>query len=143
MPENPLDVAAVEADRQRIAESRASTLETQQAILDGIAAIQSARDAAQADVAVVDNLKAQADTLSAAITARLTTVAAFTPAATYDPAQLAAVKGEVVWLLKQLKTLTDATAEMYNWRRAVDQNAVLTDASLIGLARLAQGDAQA
>lgn len=135
--ENPYDVAALEADRQREAQRETLARDTSQALRDGIAAVEAAREQARADMAVADTLTAQADALSAAITNRLAAVAAFTPSPTYAPSDLTAVKGEIVWALKQLKTLADAQSGMFGWRRAVDQNAVLTDSSLIGLAHIA------
>jgi hypothetical protein len=135
--ENPYDVAALEADRQREAEREALARDTARTLRDGIAAVEAAREQARADIAVVDGLSAQATALSTQITNRIAAVSAFTPAATYSPAQLAAVRDELVWCLTQLRTLTDAQNGMYGWRRAVDRNAVLTDDSLIGLARIA------
>jgi hypothetical protein len=137
MAENPVDVAALEAGRQREAQRETEARDTARAIRDGIAAVEAAREQARADVAVVDGLTAQASALSSAIASRLAAVTAFTPSATYDPADLTRVKGEIVWALKQVRTLTDALGELYGWRRAVDRNAVLTDDSLIGLARIA------
>lgn len=138
MGENPVDVAALKAARDAARQAEQEQQDTQQQIAQGIAAIRAAQDQASADVAVADGLRAQAVALSATITKRAEQVAAFVPAPTYSPAQLAAVRDEIVWLLGQLKTLTDAQAGMYVWRRAVDENAVLTDAALLGLAWLSQ-----
>jgi hypothetical protein len=138
MAENPLDVAAVRAGVERLAHLESQERDTQQQIAEGISAIRDAMEQARADIVVVDNLRTQAAALSTQITNRIAAVSAFTPAATYSPAQLAAVRDEIVWCLTQLRTLTDAQNGMYGWRRAVDENAVLTDASLLGLAWLSQ-----
>jgi hypothetical protein len=93
---------------------------------------------ARADIVVVDNLRTQAAALSTQITNRIAALSAVTPSATYQPADLAYLRDQIVWCLTQLRTLTDAQNGMFGWRRAVDENAVLTDASLLGLAWLSQ-----
>lgn len=137
---NPDDLAALAADREAYALAEAETRGMSKEIRDGIEAIRQAQEAARADVATVDVLIAQAEALSAQIAARLALVEAFTPGATYRQADLAAIKGEVVGLLTRQGQLTEAQSRMFEWRRAVDQNAVLTDGALLGLAQLVVTD---
>ena len=46
----------------------------------------------------------------------------------------------MAWIEATLKTITDAMSAMYTYRKAVDDNAVLTDNALLWLAKQGSGD---
>lgn len=105
----------------------------------GIQIITTARDAAQADIATADSLRGQADALATVVQDRITAVAAFVPGATYRASDLVAIRSEVLSILDRQKTVIEALREMYQYRKAVDVNAVETDEALLWLARLVSG----
>jgi hypothetical protein len=125
------------ADREAADTSR---LNSKSALLSqlysGVAQIQSARDAANADIAAADSLNTQALTLSSQTQARITAVAGWTPSATYSQADINLIKSEISSILTRQKQILDAMADMYVYRKAVDQNALSTDDALLWLARL-------
>jgi hypothetical protein len=122
---------------QQAADDKRAALRQQ--LASGVTAILAARDAASADVAQADNLQAQANTLSQQTQARITAVSAFVPGTTYRQADILAIRDELVSILNRQKTITDAMAGMYAYRKNVDQNAMTTDNALLWLARLASG----
>lgn len=108
---------------------------------DGTAAIVTAKNAATADAGVAATAKTQAETLSGQVAARKTSVDASTPAATL--AYITAMRAEISYLLAQVKVIVDAVALLQAWRKAVDDNAVITDNALLWLAKQTTGDVTA
>lgn len=108
-----------------------------QQLVGGVQDIIAARDAAQADIATADALLAQANALVTQLDARLAAITAWTPSTTYKQSDLVAVKNEVLTILQRQKDITNAIGGLYAYRKANDQNAVMTDNSLLWLARLA------
>jgi hypothetical protein len=105
-------------------------------LASGIADITAARTAAQDDMAQADILKGQADALSNQIATHITQIQAFTPGATYNQAQMNAIRDAIIAVTQRQKSITDAMSAMYQYRKAVDQNAVTTDNAILWLARI-------
>lgn len=108
----------------------------------GLSAIQSAREAAEADVANAETLHTQALAIADELITLTGQVSAFTPAATYSAAQLTQVKTAMVGTLTRLTIVVQAMAEGYSYRRANNQDAVIAHRSLEYLARYLFGDVQ-
>lgn len=131
--ENADNLAAQETEE-------AQRVSLREQLAGGVADVQKAKDDAQADIAAADNLLAQANTLVGQIDARIAAITAWTPGTTYKQSDLVAVKNEILSILQRQKDITNAIGGIYSYRKSVDQNAVLTDNSLLWLARLASND---
>jgi hypothetical protein len=124
----------VEEIENELVNSERNILLTQ--LASGIADITAARTAAQDDIAQADILKGQADALSNQIATHITQIQAFAPGATYSQAQMNAIRDAIVAITQRQKSITDAMGSMYQYRKAVDQNAVTTDNAILWLARI-------
>lgn len=136
--QGPVDQVWVQRDKtpnevkdQQITDGRAQMLAD---LRNGINAIIAARTAAQNDIATATTLKSQADTLSGQIQTSATQWQASTPANTV--AYITALRDAVVLTAQRQKQIVDAMSAMYVYRKAVDENAVTTDNSLLWLARV-------
>lgn len=101
----------------------------------GIAALIAARDAAQADIAIAEAMRAAADTYGTQAQALAAT--AFTAAPTYSATQMQALADALKATANRQAVILDALASILAWRAAVDRNAVDTDTALIWLGQLA------
>jgi hypothetical protein len=130
-----MDEQALEAEQDRrrtVEDARAKLLAD---IAQGVAAIKGARDAAQGDIATAQNLRDQANALSAIVGTKRTQTAAWQPSPTYTPGDLVAIRDAVVDVLTRQQQIIDTLAGMLGYRVAVDRNAILTDDVLLWLAR--------
>jgi hypothetical protein len=121
-----LDATQVESTRQ--------TLMAQ--LTSGVNAIQDARDAAQNDTATADILRGQADALAGQITTHITQMQAFNPNASYSQAQMVAMRDAIIAIAQRQRQIAEAMSGMYQYRKAVNENAVTTDNALLWIARL-------
>ena len=111
----------------------------QDQLVAGVAVLAAAKANAQDDIPVAQGLRATAlDGKTAAQTQR-SQVAGFVPNATYRAADLAAVRDQLLTVLDRQAAILQALADIYQYRVAVDQNAVTTDNALLWIARLASG----
>lgn len=100
----------------------------------GVSAIVAARESAQSDIATAEGLRAQALTLSGQIQTDVTALQGASLAANTNG--MNTLRNAIVTVANRQKTIVDAMAAMYAYRKAVDENAVLTDNAILWLARL-------
>lgn len=105
-------------------------------VVAGLAALESAQTAAQGDVANAETLRTQALALADELLALTGQVTAFSPAATYSQAQMLQVRTALISTLTRVTVIVQAMAELYAYRRANDEVAVLAHQSLEFLARV-------
>ena len=137
-PYDDEEVAEAEA-RAAQAAHQAGLLALRTQLGEGVAGIREARQAAIDDRERALQLRATAVTAAASTLAQRQTVAAFTPAATYNAAQLGQVRNAIADALQRIEEVQRALADFYTYRAAVNTNAVTTDNALLWLARLASG----
>lgn len=138
-PMNPAERAWADAVNAAAA-AAAAKAQVQAQLSGGIAAMTAARAGAQGDVAVATSGKAAAVTLKAQLVAQRAGVAGFVPSVTYKASDIAAIQAQLVSILDTLTQLVQASADGFDYRAAVDNNAVLTDSALIGLAQIVSGE---
>lgn len=109
----------------------------------GVQRIVEAREAAEADVPVAEALRVQAEATKAAALGQKGQVDAFVPGATYRASDLAAIRSMLSQILDRQAQILEAIARDAAWRKAVDRNAVITDDSLLWLARQATASFEA
>lgn len=109
--------------------------ELRETVVGGLAALEAARVAAQADIANAETLRTQALALADELIALTGQVNAFTPAATYSQAQLGQVKAALASTLTRMTVIVQAMSESYGYRKANDQVAVTAHRSIEFLAR--------
>lgn len=109
--------------------------ELRETVVGGLAALASARQAAEGDMANATLLRTQALALADELIALTGQVSAFAPAATYSQAQLGQVRDAIVATLTKVTVIMQAMAESYSYRYANDQVAALAHRSLEFLAR--------
>lgn len=120
-------------DAFRWARRRAELRET---VVGGLAALASARTAAEGDVDTAETLRTQALALADELIAFTGQVVAFSPSATYDQAQMVQVRAALVSTLTRVTVIVQAMAELYAYRRANNQDAALAHRSLEFVARV-------
>jgi hypothetical protein len=125
------DKTPTEVQDEQIADGRAQMLAD---LRNGINAIIAARTAAQNDIATATTLKSQADTLSGQIQTSINQWQSSTPST--NIAYITALRDAIVLTAQRQKQIVDANAAMYVYRKAVNENAVTTDNSLLWLARV-------
>ncbi len=130
-------VPAERRDWLRWVRRRAELRET---VVGGLAALASARAAAEGDVSNAETLRTQALALADELITLTGQVTAFSPAATYSQAQMLQVRAALVSTLTRMTQLVQAMAELYAYRRANNQDAVLAHRSLEFVARYLFGD---
>lgn len=113
-----------------------ATAQLRKQLYDGVTALEQARADAQGDVATANGLNATALNLKTAATTQKGQVQAFIPKTTYTQSDLTAIRDAIATVIARQETIIQAMADMYVYRVAVDNNAVLTDNSIIWLARL-------
>lgn len=106
----------------------------------GIAGLVTARKAAKQDRAAAASVQTQAAALATQLGTRATADAAWVPKATYTAADLITIRGEIVYLLQTMKAVVEAVGSNAAWRKAVDDNAILTDNAILWLAKNAVDD---
>ena len=126
-------VPAERRDWLRWVRRRAELRET---VVGGLAALASARTAAEGDVDTAETLRTQALALAAELLTLTGQVTDFSPAATYSQAQLVQVRAALVSTLTRVTVIVQAMAELYDYRRANNQDAVLAHRSLEFVARV-------
>ena len=114
-------------------ETRAELRET---VVTGLAALAAARSAAEADIATANSLRDTSLSLAAATADLTAAIAAFTPEPYYDSTQLDQVKAALAQLASTQFVNDTATTEIYTYRRANDEVAILAHRSLEFLARV-------
>lgn len=114
-------------------EARAELRET---VVTGLAALAAARTAAEADIATANSLRDTSLSLAAATADLTAAIAAFTPEPYYDSTQLDQVKAALAQLASTQLALAHGLAEIYTYRRANDEVAILAHRSLEFLARV-------
>jgi hypothetical protein len=95
---------------------------------------------AQNDIAFSQARIDAAAQLQVTLTSTKTTINAWSPAATYSRNDLIAVRGQLSGIIDQLAALTTAVSELYTYRKANDQNVVLTNKALVWIAQQSLGD---
>lgn len=120
-------------------EEQATIRNLRDQLTSGVSSIIAARDAAVQDAVVAAGFQAQANAAEESTETQHATVTAFAPSATYSQAQVVAIRDAIADLLVRVAQIQQALAEIYSYRVAVDNNAVLTDDALLWLARLASG----
>lgn len=126
-------VPAERRDWLRWVRRRAELRET---VVGGLAALASARAAAEGDVTNAETLRTQALALADELITLTGQVNAFSPAATYSQAQLVQVRAALVSTLTRVTVIVQAMAELYAYRRANNQDAALAHRSLEFVARV-------
>lgn len=106
----------------------------------GLVTIRTARAAAEADIVAAEALRVQAQGVATNLGTLASAVAGFTPSATYSAAQLGQVKAALAQVIDTQTTIANALAEMYGYRKANDQVAVIAHKSLEFVARYLFGD---
>jgi hypothetical protein len=137
-PYTPEENAAADAAvaSQATAEAAATLL---QQLSSGVASIQAARDAASNDIATADGLQTQALTVKGQADTKRTQAAGFVASATYQQAQINALRDAIVDILDRQSLYAQTWADAFAYRKAVDQNAITTDDALLWLARYVSG----
>lgn len=110
--------------------------ELRETVVGGLAALASARAAAEGDVTTAETLRTQALALADELITLTGQVTDFSPAATYSQAQLVQVRAALVSTLTRMTVIVQAMAELYAYRRANNQDAVLAHRSLEFVARV-------
>lgn len=110
--------------------------ELRETVVGGLAALASARAAAEGDVTNAETLRTQALALADELIALTGQVTDFSPADTYSQAQLVQVRAALVSTLTRVTVIVQAMAELYAYRRANNQDAVLAHRSLEFVARV-------
>lgn len=110
--------------------------ELRETVVGGLAALASARAAAEGDVTNAETLRTQALALADELITLTGQVTDFSPAATYSQAQLVQVRAALVSTLTRVTVIVQAMAELYAYRRANNQDAVLAHRSLEFVARV-------
>lgn len=109
-------------------------------VRNGLAALEAAREAAQADVETATTLRQQALALADSVTTLKGQVDSFTAAPTYQPAQLNAVRVALAQVCQAQLDMAYGMAEFYQYRKANDQVAIGAHRSLEYLARYLLGE---
>lgn len=110
--------------------------ELRETVVTGLAALAAARTAAEADIATANSLRDTSLSLAAATADLTAAIAAFTPEPYYDSTQLDQVKAALAQLASTQLALAHGLAEIYTYRRANDEVAILAHRSLEFLARV-------
>ena len=110
--------------------------ELRETVVTGLAALAAARTAAEADIATANSLRETSLSLAAATADLTAAIAAFTPEPYYDSTQLDQVKAALAQLASTQLALAHGLAEIYTYRRANDEVAILAHRSLEFLARV-------
>ena len=82
------------------------------------------RTMAEADQTTAVNLRTQALELSGLLATQATQIAGFTPSSTYKASDLALVRDQMVLMAQRQKTIIDALADFYSYRRVNDESTV-------------------
>jgi hypothetical protein len=137
-PYTPEENARADAEAaNRVTAEATSTLLQQ--LYAGVVSIQAARDAASNDVGTADGLQTQALTVKGQADTKRTQAAGFVASATYQPAQINALRDAIVDILDRQSLYAQKWADAFAYRKAVDQNAITTDDALLWLARYVSG----
>jgi hypothetical protein len=129
----PVENAIADADARTELEL-ATKAEYLRGLREGVPAIVAARQQAQADIATAEGLRTQAVTLSGQIAADVTALQGAN--LTANLAGMNTLRNAIVTVANRQKAIVDALANSYGYRKAVDENAVLTDNAILWLARL-------
>lgn len=110
-----------------------------QQLADGVAQIQTVRAAASSDIATADAAQSQALTVKGQATTQKGTVSSAAVPATYQTSTITFLRDQLAAVIARQELITQAIADGFAYRKAVDQNALVTDDALIGLARIISG----
>lgn len=121
--------------RERLQRDRLRA-ELRDTVLAGLEALTAAREAAESDIPIAEDLIAQAQAMEAALADLGASVAGYSPAATYQAAQLDQVKAVLAQVVATQSIIASALAELYGYRRANNEVAVIAHRSLEFLARV-------
>lgn len=146
---NPDDMAALDAERQRLADIAARTAQIEAQIRAGIAELDAAAAAALTDATAADQAATDAATSAANLRTRAGQVGAWNPTASVAT-DLASLKATVVADLRTLAaehvrhhediaTVADVIHVLQQWRAKVDRGVKLAYADLAYLGRLITG----
>lgn len=132
----PEEWAQLPAERREALRWRRRRAELRDTVVTGLAALAAARQAAEADVAIAEDLRGQAQAMQASLATLQASLAAFTPAATYQQAQLGQIRSAIASVVATQATIAATLAELYGYRRGNDQVAINAHRSLEFLARV-------
>jgi len=110
-----------------------------QQLSDGIADIQAAITSANNDAGTAQGLQAGALSIKNDATTQRVQIATFVPAASYQQAQLAAVKQQIDALAARDETFAQAFNELFVWRQNVDLFMVKSYNATLWLAQVISG----
>ena len=123
-------------ERREQMERDQTRAELRETVVTGLAALAAARSAAEADIATANSLRDTSLSLAAATADLTAAIAAFTPEPYYDSTQLDQVKAALAQLASTQLALAHGLAEIYTYRRANDEVAILAHRSVEFLARV-------
>lgn len=121
--------------RERLQRDRLRA-ELRDTVLAGLEALTAAREAAESDIPIAEDLIGQAQAMEAALADLGASVAGYSPSATYQAAQLDQVKAVLAQVVATQSIIASALAELYGYRRANNEVAVIAHRSLEFLARV-------
>ena len=110
--------------------------ELRETVVGGLAALASARAAAEGDGTNAETLRTQALALADELLTLTGQVTYFSPSATYSQAQMLQVRSALVSTLTRVTVIVQAMAELYDYRRANDEVAIIAHRSLEFLGRV-------